>query len=232
MKRDEETQGILFDLNDEQECAEAFKSLYEETEIGQRYVSEFYDGDEGGKNQGKILRAANTLFALDDAHATLAQLARALGTLIRSGAIRPLEEEEEDKILEAPVVDTTPRGRDGQPLTGSQIQWREYREWSEAHTSSECKAKAHSDEAYGKFYRTNLAREFAAEQVGDAVIPAGRVARSTQATQQLVQFVKDYHKEPVANLKPRAGFVSLAGEQLLWNLYQEMLGKALAAGLL
>jgi hypothetical protein len=232
MKRNEETQEILFDLNDDQECSEALKSLYEETEIGQRYISEFYDGDEDGKNQRKILRATDTLFILDNAHASVSQLAIALKTVLKSGSIRPVEEPEED-VLESPVVDSTPRGKDGKALTGSQLVWREYREWSETHSSGECKARARSgDQAYADFYRLNLAREFAAEPVGDAVTPAGQVARTTQATNQLVQFVKDYHKEPVTNLRPLGGFVKLAGEQLPWNMYQEMLNKAAAAGLL
>jgi hypothetical protein len=230
MKYNDESE-ILFNLDDEGDCADAFKSLYEETAIGQRYIAEFYDGDKDGKNQRKILRAVDTLFSHDDDHYTVAQLAKALETVIKSGQIRPLEEDEDD-VLEAPVVDLTPRDRNGKPLNSAQLLWKSYREWSETHTSSECQARARGEEAYGKFYRTNLAREFAAEPVGDAVTPAGTVTRTTQATPQLVQFVKDYNKEPATNLKPRGGFVLLAGEQLPWNLYQEMLSKASAAGLL
>jgi hypothetical protein len=230
MKYDSNHQ-ILFNLNDDSECRDAFDSLRAETLIGQRYAAEFYDGDKDNKNRNKILRAVAMLFNLDDDHASLSQLATALESVIRSGRIRPLEEEDEE-ILEAPVVDTTPRGKDGKPLSSSQLAWKEFREWSESHTSIECKARARSEEAYGKFYRTNLTREFAAEQVGDAVSPAGQVAHTTQATQQLIQFVKDYNREPVTNLKPRAGFVTLAGEQMSWQLFQETLTKASAAGLL
>lgn len=235
MKRNEETQEILFDLNEESDCADVFQSLLAETAIGRRYVADFYDGNGDGSEDSadrrKVLRAVDTLFNHEDNHYTLAQLAKAFETVIKSGQIRP-RAEEEDEVLEEPVVDTTPRGKDGKPLTGSQIAWREFGEWSAAHTSSECKARANSDEAYGKFYRTNLTREFAEQPVGDAVQPAGQVARSTQATQQLVQFVKDYHREPSVNLKPKGGFVSLAGEQLSWTLFQETLNKAAAAGLL
>jgi hypothetical protein len=230
MKYNDESE-ILFNLDDEGDCADAFKSLYEETAIGQRYIAEFYDGDKDGKNQRKILRAVDTLFSQDDDHYTVAQLVKALETVIKSGQIRPVEEDEDD-VLEAPVVDLTPRDRNGKPLNSAQLLWKSYREWSETHTSSECQARARSEEAYGKFYRTNLTREFAAEQVGDAVSPAGQVAHTAQATPQLVQFVKDYNRETVTNLKPRAGFVTLAGEQIPWATYQDLLNKATAAHLL
>lgn len=55
------------------------------------------------------------------------------------------------------------------PLTGSQKAWSEYRQWSETHSSNECRARARTDAGYAAFMRKNLEREFVVE-VGDAAV--------------------------------------------------------------
>jgi hypothetical protein len=233
MIRNEETQEILFDI-DGDDWPTAYAALME-TPTGQLYVDKYYDGDKDGKEARKILRAVVTLFTLDNYHASVAQLETALKTLIKSGSIRPVVEEEEE-ILEAPaapVVDTTPRGRDGKPLTGSQLKWSEFRKFSESATMSEINLRKRSDPEFANFVRKNMEREFAAEPVGDAVTPAGHVAQAQgNATAELTDFVRKYNREPVANLRPKGGFVSLDGVLIAWADYQNLINRAAIAGLL
>jgi hypothetical protein len=55
-------------------------------------------------------------------------------------------------------------------LSASQQAWSEFRQWSESHTSEQCKQRARSEKAFGDFYRKNLEREFGNTPVGDAVV--------------------------------------------------------------
>ncbi len=78
-------------------------------------------------------------------------------------------------------------------LTGPQKAWSEYRQWSEEHSSSECRARARVDAGYATFVRKNLEREFVAE-VGDAVTnlnvrqaPAKRIVPT-----DVQKFAEDY----------------------------------------
>jgi hypothetical protein len=65
-------------------------------------------------------------------------------------------------------------------------------------------------------------------------VPEGQVAlpRTTQLSGRLVEFAKKYAVEPVANLRPRAGFVTLAGEQIPWAIFQKTLNEATEAGVI
>ena len=229
MIRDEATQELMFDLNDEGDCREAFAAL-RDTPIGQKYVSEYFTEENSDSDASKILRAVSIIFNIDpeDAHTSINQLAAALEKVILSGKIRPVNRQQAAPLPVPVAVDTTPK------LTGSQQAWKSFREWSDAHSSSECKLRARSDEAYGKFYRTNLVREFAEQPVGDAVEAAGgsQVSRSTQISGPLVEFARLYEKEPVQNLKPKGGMVSLDGRQLTWAQFNEQLEAAIAAGVI
>jgi hypothetical protein len=65
-------------------------------------------------------------------------------------------------------------------LSASQQAWSEFRQWSESHTSEQCKQRARSEKAFGDFYRKNLEREFGNTQVGDAVVNVNQKAPTTK----------------------------------------------------
>jgi hypothetical protein len=216
------------DLDDATETKDAIKELLQ-SEIGIDYKENYYTKESADDDFEKIVNAVHLLYS--DGDVTVPRMAAALKTLILGGQIRLSDPEVED-ILEEPGVDTTPRDKNGKALTQAQLDWKSFREWSESHSSVECKARARGDEAYGSFYRKNLEREFAAEQVGDAVTPEGQVtvARNTNPAQSLLDFARKYAKEPVANLRPKGGFITLDGEQMPWSTYQAWLTAATTAG--
>ena len=225
MRRNDNTGIIEFDFDDAEDWKEAYAELLD-TETGQRYLTECEVSD---KDPGRILRAAMTLFHLDEENSwgTVEQLQTALSKLMLSGKIKPVETETVAAlpVPTAPVAET-PR------LTGSQQAWHEYRVWSDSHSSSECRLRARSDEGYGNFFRKNLEREFGAQQVGDAVIPAGQSSGRQAPTQELRDFARSYLTERSENLRPKSGLITLAGRQLSYAYLNEMVEKCSQAGLL
>jgi hypothetical protein len=231
MKRSEETGEILFNLQNDQEWIDALKSLFKETEIGQQYKSDYYVKENSQSDADQLLDAVEILFPLEDNHASLNQLAAALRNLILSGAIQPKDKEEEE-LLEAPQVDLTPRDRNGKALTQAQLDWSEMTRFANESTMDAIRQRKNIDPKFRTFMATNLRREMQEQPVGDGVTPEGQVpeARGSQPSLYLIEFARKYAKEPVANLRPRGGFVTLAGEQMPWANYQDLLTKATAVG--
>ena len=218
---------ILYDLDSAEDWTEAFKDLLD-TPIGQEYV-EISDPETLRSDKNKILVAVATLNNRTDEtgyHASMAQIVQALEKLmIRWRILRTAQEATPLPVPAAPTVET-PR------LTGSQQAWHEFRVWSDSHSSSECKLRARSDEAYGNFYRKNLEREFGEQQVGDAVVPAGQPSGRQAPTQELRDFARAYLVEKSENLRPKGGLVTLAGRQMSYTHLNTLVEQASAAGLL
>ncbi len=232
MQRNEKTQELLFDMSLKEERNDAFNTLFTETKEGQQY-EELYRGDADKTKHDRIaiLTAVETLFDLRDSNVSVNQLAVALRNLILSGQIQPKDKEVEEP-LETPTIDTTPRDKNGKALTESQLRYQEYRVWSEQASSAEVNMRKQSDPGYASYVRKALQAEMSSTQVGDGVTPEGQVtvARNTNPAQSLLDFASKYAKEPVANLKPKGGFITLAGEQMPWSTYQGWLTAATAAG--
>jgi len=233
MLRDNEGQ-LLFKLGDTGELEQIFASMQETgSAVWRDYAENYYVDDREQEDVKKLVGAVRRLYRLQDDHASPEQVEKVLAKLLLAREFEPHTPEVEE-ILEEPhtVVDTTPRDKNGKPLTGSQLAWKSFREWSEAHSSSECKLRARSDDAYGDFYRKNLEREFAEQPVGDAVIPEGQVTRTQAITQELRDFARQYTLEPSVNLKPKGGLITLGGRQMSWEHFQNLLNQATAAGAL
>jgi hypothetical protein len=156
-------------------------------------------------------------------------LERALTILIDSGKIRPKNLQAAQQ-LDEPAEDLRPKGRDGKPLTESQLKWQEYRTWSETANSSERKLRMQSDPGYATYVRKAYQAEMD-QPVGDAVSPAGQPTTKARASKELESFAQKFLVEPSANLRPKNGKVSLAGEQIPWATFQDLLSRASAANL-
>lgn len=230
MKRNSNSE-ILFDLQDEKELIDALKSLTTETAVGRKYKDECYTRELGNEHTEQILNAVDILFPDNEGHATVNQLANALNTLILSGQIQPKEKEEEQP-LEPPVEDTRPRTKNGDLMSPSQIKWSEFRQFADSASMAEINLRKRNDPEFATFVRKNMEREMTEQPVGDGVTPEGQVAvaRNTQPAQSLIDFARKYAQEPVANLRPKGGFITLAGEQMTWPTYQAWLTAATAAG--
>ena len=158
-------------------------------------------------------------------------LVHALTLLIDSGELKP-KNLVQTAQLEEPEEDTRPRDRNGKLLTPQQIAWGEMTRFAETATPDAIRQRRHTDQVFAEFVRTNLRREMQEQPVGDGVTPAGQLTTKARASQELVDFTSKYNREPIANLKPKGGFVTLGGEQMPWSTFNDLLNKATAARLL
>lgn len=225
---------IYFDVKTDEQT-DLLRSLMNDTETGKKAVLksiDFFSHKEGETFRDLLYDAIETLFVVENEHISVRQAEAALRNLLLAGEIHSEDEEVEDDLLEEPVEDLTPRDRNGAPLNSSQLAWREFGEWSASHSSSECKLRARSDDAYGVFFRKQFEREFGATEVGDAVVPAGQSSRSQAPTAELRDFARQYLVEKSDNLRPRNGLVTLAGRQMAYAHFNTLVEQASAAGLL
>lgn len=167
---DRNTDGVLiFDFAaDTDERQEAFNMLMELPSCA-KYL-EHYDPIEDGDEHARLIREAlDTLYPKNDAKFTVRQLELALKMLTRSGAIKFSRDEE--PALEAPaapVIDTTPRDKNGVILNESQLRYREYRIWSEQASAAEVNLRKKNDPGYASYVRKALQAEMSIP-VGDSV---------------------------------------------------------------
>lgn len=219
---------ITFTVDDREEVVGALKEIFRTTDVGKLYLKEFYTKERGDEDAEKILGAA--IQVAGGQNISSRNLEHALTLLIDSGELR-VKNLTQAVPLEEPEEDTRPRGRDGKVLTDSQLKWQEYRTWSETASSSERKLRMQSDPGYGTFVRKAYQAEMN-QPVGDAVTPAGQSATKAKASAELVRFAQNFLKEPSSNLRPKNGMVSLAGEQIAWPIFNDLLSRASAANLL
>jgi hypothetical protein len=213
---------------DTYEVISALKEIFNDTPIGQKYVAGDYVDKNGNDGYEVIVKAAVTIAG--GPMISLPILTNALQLLIDSGELRP-KKFTKAAPLEEPVEDTRPRSRDGKLLTDSQLKWQEYRQWSETASSSEVNLRKQSDQGYAAYVRKMLEAEF--EGVGDGRVPAGAPqGKVVRASNELTQFAHSYNQEPSENLKPRGGFVLLAGEKIPYPRFLELVNAATNARLL
>jgi hypothetical protein len=59
----------------------------------------------------------------------------------------------------------------------------------------------------------------------------GESTTKARVSNELSQFALKYNREPIANLRPKGGFVTLGGEQIPWATFNDLLSRATAANL-
>ena len=218
---------FTFTVDNEQEITDAFREIFL-SPLGEMYKRDFYSQEMEEEHTAKILRAAQTLTGSENI--TVNAMARGLELLISAGEIRPREEEVSEELVE-PEEDVRPRDRNGRLLTEAQVKWSEYRQFAETASMAEISLRKKQDPGFANFVRKNLEREMAGG-VGDAVTPVGTPSSRVAPTQELTDFARKYQVEPYQNLKPRNGVVLLAGEQVPYNRFIDMVNRATSCGLL
>jgi hypothetical protein len=205
------------------DCKENIKLFirdFRATDVG-RQIKEA--GLDTGENLDAILEATQAKF--DREEVTLPEFTLVARQLWMIGELK--------KKPVAPVpVDNTPRDKNGKPLSESQLRWSEYRQFSESHSSSECRARARTDSRYRDFLHTNLVREFAEQPVGDAVVAVGTQAvrqDKTRVTQELREFAQAYRLAPTSEVKKLS---SPAMNPNGYELYRKNIDLCIAAGLI
>jgi neutral trehalase len=128
------------------------------------------------------------------------------------------------KQLEEPEEDLRPRDRNGKLLSQAQISWGEMARFAESASIQQINERKNSDPQFRQFVETNLRREMLPAEDG---IPQ---VKKTRVSQEVADFAFKYNREPIANLRPKGGFVTLAGEQIPWSQFQSLMAKAMAAG--
>jgi hypothetical protein len=165
----------------------------------------------------------------------LADYQRLLKIVVAAGGIVKVRgqqyEFETVPVIEEVVEAEVPRDRNGNPLSASQLAWKEFREFSETHSMQECRARARTDAAFGSFLRTNLEREAQGTESTQFRI-AGQHPGSPDisgSTSELIAFANEFRRtsmDQVRRLK------SPTLNPLGWEKYQKDLDAALAAGLI
>jgi hypothetical protein len=246
IQRDATTGEFVFHYSDTDEVVSSLKEIFNDTEIGQQYISGDYVTKDGTNGYDQIVQAAVKI-AGGGPMLTIDILARALELLIDSGELRP-KNAAKAKQLEEPEEDLRPRDRNGKLLTPAQIKWSEYRQFVESGgqrfnqrtgqfeatgqpaSTDEINRRKQSDPEFRQYVVSSLRNELLPAQ--DGVTPLGQSQNKTRVSADLVEFARKYRKEPVDNLRPRGGFVTLEGEQIPWSEFQNLMNKATAAGVI
>ena len=216
---------ITITADDRSELIGILKEIFNTTEIGKIYKADYYTGEHGDEHVEKLVAAAELVAG--GPNISVSDLTRAIELLIASGEIQH-KDFQLGTPLEEPEVDTRPRGKDGKFLTEAQLKEQEYSSWSETASSSERKLRMQSDPGYATFVRKSLQAEM--NQPIDGAIPVGEP--KARANQHLAEFARKYLVEPTQNLRPRNGVVLLAGEQIPYPQFLELVNQAAAARLL
>jgi hypothetical protein len=222
--RNEETYELMFNPDeDRDELVLTLKEVFENSEVGRLYKRSYYTTESGDIHLEQIIRAARLISG--GSNVSKSNLVQALSLLLDAGEIQPKEFAPAAELTE-PEPDTRPKDKNGKLLSPQQIQWSEYRQFAETASMAEVNRRKQTDAGFASFVLKNMQREMS-QEIDDAVTPLGTSSLPRHdASNELVVFARKYSVEPVANLKPKGGFVTLAGEQLPWSSFQLLLKRA------
>jgi hypothetical protein len=230
MIRRNELNEVVFDpRKDHEEFKSCLREIFRTTDAGRNFVKNCFTEENEDLHTQKLISAASLISGSSEVG--ISHLTRALELLLDSGEIQPREYAPAAELTE-PEEDTRPRDKNGKLLSLHQIAWSEFRQYSETHSSEDCRRRARTDAGFANFMRKNLEREMGGG-VGDAVTPVGdQGTKRVEPTNELAEFARAYHAEPAANLKPRGGYVLLAGQQMPYSRFIEMVNKCAAIKLI
>lgn len=220
--------SIRFAAGDTEEFGNALQDVWQNTEIGRQYLKEYYD-QETFEEQFDLIRSTTLRVTGGNVSVDEDDIARALYLLITAGHIKP-RKAAAAPYEEAPV-DTRPRDKNGKLLTAAQIAWGEMTRWANEHSSDECRKRTQTDEVFKNFMQTRLRQEMNVP-IGDAVEAIGTVKSPVAASADIRQFALDYTKESSENLRPKGGFVTIAGKQMPYAEFKRKVDEAIASRLI
>ena len=220
---------ITFNVDDRDEMVSALKEIFATTAVGRNYKKNYYTKETGDADHEKLVKAA-TLVAGSE-NISQSHLVRALTLLLDSGEIQP-KDFTQAAPLEEPQEDTRPRDKNGKLLNESQLRYREYRQFAETASMDAINKRKRTDPGFASYVRKAYEAEVK-QPIGDGVVPEGQSKLPRHdVSQTLVDFARKYNAEPITNLRPKGGFVTLAGEQIRWSDFQSLLTKATEAHLI
>jgi hypothetical protein len=207
MRRNEEGE-IRYDLRGTEEGGDWDEAIAEllATPTGQSFKTEYRFPVEADRDNADalILRAVH-LFPLEDNQATLLQLEAGLRTVIKAKMVRRdrVEAILDEPTLPAPVVDQTPKDKNGRPLTQQQLEWAEMTRFANESTMDAINQRKYVDPKFRAFIATNLRREISEQTVADGVenLNANRKPKTRGVPADVQAFVARYRTTSVAEMK-------------------------------
>ena len=219
----------FFTSDEEREVLDAIKELTLSDPTVQLYKSDYFVAEQFDSDLAKIVAAAKAITHSE--WISMRSIGAAFNLLIKAGQIQPKEITQVTPVEEEPE-DTRPRDKNGKLLSQNQIEWGEMAHFAATSTSDAIRQRKNIDGKFREFIATNLRREMQEQPVGDAVTAAGQPTTKARVSQELTDFANKYNREPIANLRPKNGVVSLAGELIPWATFNDLLAKASAAGVI
>ena len=229
MNRSNQTGNIVFSANEENDIGDLMQEILQ-TETGKRFVRDYLTREQIDSYTEKIVAAIQEN-AKNPAEVEVEEAAKILDTMMEAGEFTPkvLPPELPVEQPPTPVVEVDKNNR---PLSSSQLQWRDYRIWTDEHGTEECRQRARNDVGYGNYWRKTAEQQFAATAPGDAVTPVGEPDKRTKAGVALATFAQQYLRASTASLRPVNGLVHLGDEAVPVDVFNSLLVRARQAGLI
>ena len=227
--------SVCVDVNDEAErrdLAREFK--VNETNISKKYYAEYHVPERGKADLDAAValackKAGRTMISINE-------LRNAISTLMEANVIPRRDDESSWEKLTTPPPPPEPeveRDVHGHPLSEAQKIWKGYREWTEAHSCDEARQRAKSDAGYANYHRKTVEQQFeAVKSSGGAVRLNDGGTSSKKAGPSLEAWARLYLAESCEHLKPKGGFVEIAGEKCKWEDFLMLQSAAKAKGLI
>jgi len=196
-------------------------------------LSERFDLSEAGN-----LEAVNAFLLSIAPPLILSKAESALRKLLYAGGVckfgkltpRPVETPIAE-VSTMPITDEPVRDSRGHLLGDSQRKWQEYREYSESHSSQDCKNRARVDAGYASFVRTNLEREAQNTESTQFKIAGQQPSKPnvTGVTPELLAWANEYKRTPTDQVRK---FRNPSINPLGCAAYEANLDAAIAANLI
>jgi len=234
---------FLLDLEDPIELKDAVKEFLQ-TETGHKYKAEYYVKERSDDDLQAALDLARKKTRRQNI--SVNELRTAFEFLMQANVIARREKESSWQKLSAPPAPPEPEvplDRNGHQLSASQLRWREFRIFVEGDkeqgikpaSMQEVNKRKRTDPEFRNFVEKNWERQLSESQktVPDAIVPLNERTKDGRTVDpSLLEFAKLYLKEPIENLKPKNGFVTLGGRQITWTNFVLSQQSAAAAGLI
>jgi hypothetical protein len=201
---DIQTRQRVLSLDNAEGINPLFWQEFHETAVWKRFVNTYSATRE---NFERIVDILNKIYPGKD-YFTLDQVTDVFNTAVNSGgsASDPLDRIPVEVAVPVQESEPVPVGRNGKPLSASQILWSQMTRWSETATSAEIAERRRTDPAFASFYHTNLVRSF--DGVADSVVeqnphllPQGAPTMAALKDERLVSFARKYKSMSSAEVR-------------------------------
>jgi hypothetical protein len=225
---------IIVDLSQGSEAKDMAVEFLQSSEVGRKYKAEYYVKERSDADFEAAVSLAQKRAKRDEI--SVNELTKAFTTLMEANVIPKRGEPSWTRLSTPPPPPEPEVERDvrGRPLSEAQRTWRAYRIWTDEHSCDEARQRMKVDAGYADYHRKTAEQQFeAVKSSGGAELLNATPEDPRKSGPALLEFARLYMKEPAENIsRPRAGFVTLNGEQIDWPSFCELQAAAKAKGLI